>query len=1144
MSQTFSEKSTRKQSAKRPTVKRQMPQKQSLQEQKQLMDWGDRESFVLSEINLHNWGPFGGRHTIGIDPGGTAIIGPTGSGKTTLVDALMTLIVAQPKYNLASSGGHESDRNLLSYVRGVSGGGDETGDHRLVARTSKTVTGIAACFSNHQHSVQLAALIWMDGTSFANADRKDLWIFAEGGEQNLDDWLQAHHEGGARGLKQLGRELSGLRVFDTKKAYLAHVRRFFEVNDNAFMLLNRAAGLKQLSSVDEIFRELVLDDRAMFERASEVASEFDDLTEIHRELLVAREQQESLLPIDSHYKTYLSQLDKQEKFQQLDEILPVWFAMTGEKICRAKCEMLGQQLSELGIAIEEKQRDRHSHLAMVDKYHELYLAQGGGTIEELEKSIESQQRWVSERQGYVNDYQILVGRLQLDPLIKRVIFDKNQQQGRQREKEVASKIQVGQEAVYETGVLRKECTEKIKSLSKELSLAKSRPDSNIPADYQAFRQKLAGYMEMAETALPFIAELVEVQQEHVSWRGAIERAIGGHRLRLLVPENSFQSALTWVNDRNNRLHVRLLEASSADRPANQTSSRTSKRSRDFLGDGFAKKLNFKPHPFRESMKELIASVDRHCVASVRDLRQTPFAMTVEGSMSGQSGYFEKRDRHPISSGWVTGFSNKDLLANLGELLKQEQQSLEECEATHGARIKTLEKLQSEQTLLSALCDLEFEKIDLPSVQQELNALQKRLEILTNPESDATKAKAIYDEACQQRDEFDEHLRKLMKSQAIDEERLHQAQGKLQSIAQRVGEGLNDEQVKLAQAGFRVLDTVEIELLDQSERDAAAGLKNKNQINQDKLLNTEKQLVRHMGIAKGRDTGALAEVASEIEDIPEYLNQLKKLNQEALPEKLDRFQSYLNQASDQGVTQLLAEIDAEVSDIEERIEELNKTLKRVDFQEARLLQLVPKRVIHESLRELERARSHLRSAMLKDDQGESHYQALQNLVRILREASDNRRQQRSRALLDPRYRLQFAYAVVDSASGETIEVRTSSRGGSGGEKEIIASYILTASLSYALCPRDSMTPLFGTVVLDEAFSKSSQVVASRIISALKEFRLHALFVTPNKEMQLLRQHTRSAVLVHRKGFQSTLTPLSWKEIDEQTKKRKKDEPKIT
>ncbi len=45
--------------------------------------------------------------------------------------------------------------------------------------------------------------------------------------------------------------------FESKKAYLAHVRKFFDVGDNAFTLLNRAAGLKQLNSIDDIFRPLI-----------------------------------------------------------------------------------------------------------------------------------------------------------------------------------------------------------------------------------------------------------------------------------------------------------------------------------------------------------------------------------------------------------------------------------------------------------------------------------------------------------------------------------------------------------------------------------------------------------------------------------------------------------------------------------------------------------------------------------------------------------------------------------------------------------------------------------------------------------------------------------------------------------------------
>jgi uncharacterized protein YPO0396 len=286
----------------------------------------------------------------------------------------------------------------------------------------------------------------------------------------------------------------------------------------------------------------------------------------------------------------------------------------------------------------------------------------------------------------------------------------------------------------------------------------------------------------------------------------------------------------------------------------------------------------------------------------------------------------------------------------------------------------------------------------------------------------------------------------------------------------------------------------------------------------------------MGVAQRADTGALAEVGNEMQDVPAYLERLRQLIEEGLPEKQQRFLSYLNQSSDQGVTQLLSDIENEVTTIEERIDDLNRTLRRVNFQPGRYLQLVPRRIVHESLRSLDAARRHLRSAALKDDQGESHFAALRRVVDLLRDAADRKKTLGARALLDPRYRLQFFVHVLERATDVIAEIRTSSEGGSGGEKEGIASYVLTASLSYALCPDDGDHPLFGTIVLDEAFSRSSRAAAGRIISALREFGLHPLFVTPNKEIPLLRAHTRSAIVVHRKGQRATLTSISWEELD--------------
>lgn len=142
---------------------------------------------------------------------------------------------------------------------------------------------------------------------------------------------------------------------------------------------------------------------------------------------------------------------------------------------------------------------------------------------------------------------------------------------------------------------------------------------------------------------------------------------------------------------------------------------------------------------------------------------------------------------------------------------------------------------------------------------------------------------------------------------------------------------------------------------------------------------------------------------------------------------------------------------------------------------------------------------------------------------------------SRALLDPRHRLQFGVVEVDSSTGQRSGKRRGSQTGSGGEKEMMASYILTASLRYALSAPGAPRPRYATIVLDEAFSKSSPAAAARIIEALRVFGLHPLFVTPNKEIALLKAHTSSAIIVHNKNKRATLTSLSWQQIEARDRK---------
>ncbi len=1074
-------------------------------------------AYVLSELEVFNWGPFSGLHRAEIDPNGTAIIGPTGSGKTTLIDAMMTLLVGQPRYNLASTGGHESDRTLISYVRGVLGGDGSDGREEVV-RPGKTITGLCATYAGGEETLRLAGILWTEGTSNATQDLKRRWLFSLAEDQSLEKWLQLLHDDGVRDLMRHGRETAKLRIFDSKKAYLAHARKFFDVGENAFTLLNRAAGLKQLNSIDEIFRELVLDDRTAFDRALEVAGEFDNLAGIHAELETSRRQQESLIPVAEENGKLQKSRVREQKMRALKRIVPIWFAMTGQQRWTQVLDQITSDRETKQSQLQDQEQKEKNCRTRVDALRERYLELGGNVIGELENTITAQKDRVSERRKHADVYRRLIRGLGLDDELSEVALHRNQAALGKTREEVQKQRDAAEEETLKALSQQRDDETKADEVESELRKVKDRPESNIPPKFQDFRAELSKRLALQENELPFVAELVEVKSEEANWRGAIERAIGSERLRILVPEKQLETALQWVNDRNNRLHVRLQRASQDAKPAQSFS------------DGFLHKLNFKPHPLRETAMTLLGSRDRHCVASPDALRNIEHGLTIEGMMSGRRGRFEKQDQRRLGDDWMTGFDNKDQLVALANQLTALRKSVEQKKTISGKHQRKLKEFNEQLTVIDRLVELEFSTIDLPGAQSDLAGSQERLTAMLDPHSDTSQAKSAFDAEQVKLDSIRKRISELQKTIAVLDEKRNQADRERQKAEQRIGKGLGEEETALAAKKLSIPSDTQANQLDAVERKVNGEVEQKLSRYRERVAEHEKRLVRWMEIAKRVDTGALAETASDLEDISDYLERLRVLSEEALPEKLNRFLEYLNRSSDQGVTQLLSGITEEVDGIEHRIAELNQTLVKVDFRSGRYLQLQPQRIKHERLRTLESALRKLRSDALKDDQGESHYKSLRELVEILRDAGQNRRQQGSRALLDPRYRLQFFVVEVDRKTGDRSPPRTGSQSGSGGEKELMASHILTASLSYALCPSGASRPLYGTVVLDEAFSKSSPSAATRIIEALRIFNLHPIFVTPNKEIGLLKQHTRKVICVQRPGKEASLASISWETLE--------------
>lgn len=1081
--------------------------------------WQLAATYTLQSLELFNWGGFNGLHQADIDVQGTAIIGPTGSGKTTLVDALMTLLTANPKYNLASTGGHESDRDLVSYVRGVTGPGDGGEAQSHIARQGRTLTGLAATLANGDSLVRLGALLWFDGNSMSPTDMQKLWLFSTHPDQTLQSWLTLQHEGGKRALRQLDKTDTGIWTYPSKKAFLARLRDHFEVRDNAFTLLNRAAGLKQLNSIDEIFRDLVLDDNAQFQRAREVADSFDDLTAIHEELEIARRQQRSLEPIQAGWEKYQQNRAMLTEKTTLTQVLPIWFGEQAYRLWQTEAEQLAQQLQQAEATLASAEERHHNQQQTRNQLHEAYLQLGGADIETLEALIREKRARLERCQRHATEYQQLARALSLPDVLSREAVLANQTQAAEQLQQTSQAHQDAEDHAHDQGILRRDANNALDALRQEQAEVKARPGSNIRSEHQQFRALLAEELALSEDQLPFVGELVQVKASEQTWRGAIERAIGSHRLRILVPPASVSQALRWVNSRHNALHVRILEVKAPE------------KSPRFLEDGFTRKLDYKDHLYRETVKALLAGLDRHCVDSPEALRDMPHAITREGLMSGKAGFFDKQDQKRLGADWQTGFDNRDRLAALTQQIADAEAALDNARAAEEQARSSLAILGQQIASLTALQGLDYEQINVAQAEHELQEQEHRLQALKAPDSDTAAAWEKLDQAEQRLQQLDSARTACIGAREKLIAAQEQAERGKRHAFTKAETGLGNAERQLAEAHFPTIAAHELNDIDHIERQAANALTEqlkKLQILDQQLTN---QLIRAMGNAKNEDRGALSEAGADLEDVPQYLNRLTLLIEEALPEKQQRFKAYLTESSDQGVLQLLSTIEGEVERIEERLEDLNHTLRRVDFQQGRYLQLVASKIVHENLRTFTRAQHRLNSSRLTDDGGERQYQALQYIVSLLRDACERHRTLGARALLDPRFRLAFKVSVLDRESGRVIETRSGSQGGSGGEKEIIASYVLTASLSYALCPDGSNRPLFGTIVLDEAFSRSSHAVAGRIIAALRAFHLHALFITPNKEMRLLRNHTRSAVVVHRRGNESSLTPVSWQALDE-------------
>ena len=225
------------------------------------VDRDQRAGFRLQRLEVYNWGTFDRKvWTLHLNGRNALLTGDIGSGKSTLVDALTTLLVPQQRitYNKAAGAGAR-ERTLRSYVMGhyKSERNEVGGSAKPVAlRDPNHYAVVLGVFHNagYLKTVTLAQVFWIKDLQgqparFHTACERELSI--------AEDFAQFGTD-----IVQLRKRLrsSGVTVWDSFPPYAAWFRRRFGIdNDQALELFNQTVSLKSVGNLTDFVRTHMLE---------------------------------------------------------------------------------------------------------------------------------------------------------------------------------------------------------------------------------------------------------------------------------------------------------------------------------------------------------------------------------------------------------------------------------------------------------------------------------------------------------------------------------------------------------------------------------------------------------------------------------------------------------------------------------------------------------------------------------------------------------------------------------------------------------------------------------------------------------------------------------------------------------------------
>ncbi len=1097
-------------------------------EQLELVHDESRPGYRLRRLEIYNWGTFDKRvWVLTPDDKNMLVTGDIGSGKSTLVDAVTTLLVPPQKlaYNKAA-GADARERSLRSYVLGHYK--SERGDAALAARPvplrdRNDYSVLLATFQNEGISdvVTLAQVFFWQRETEGQPAR--FYVVADGALSIAEHFSNFGTE--VADLRKKLRKQPKLELHETFPPYGAAFRRRFGIeNELALELFHQTVSMKSIGNLTDFVREHMLEAFPVQDRIDALIGHFDDLNRAHEAVLKAKQQINVLAPLVVDCDRHEAEVARRTELRACRDALQVFFAWHKRELLGKRIENLEDEVLQLSARIASEHERHLARKLTRDELKRAIMENGGDRLDRIKDEIERAQKDKDARRERALQYERLAFSADLQAPHGADAFVANRRAIEASTAPIAARQAELENKLTDTMVELRALRQDHAHIAAELESLRTRR-SNIPRDMLSLRERLCTDLSLNDDDVPFAGELIQVRPPERDWEGAIERLLRGFGLSLLVHDADYSRVAQWVEQthlRGRLVYYRVRARHAKDAPV-------------LHPEALARKLSVKPDsPFYDWLDvELAHRFDHACCDSVEQFRRETVAITRNGQIKTRGERHEKDDRHRIDdrSRYVLGWSNEAKI----EALEREAESLvgqiQRAAGAYAVVQAEQAQLKDRATKLQQLLVFEsFRDLDWRPLVSEIERLESERRDLENS-SDVLRELEL------QLAEVEADIKSIETDLEQKRDARSKAQGKKESAEAQRSEcagllSVRESETKTAlfprlealRAELLPPHTLTVESCDSREKALREVLQARIDAIEKVVSRLAEHIVKVMQTYRKDYPVETQEADASIEAAPEYRRMLEHLRGDDLPRFESRFKQLLNENTIREVANFQSQLARERQTIKERIDLINRSLRDIDYNPGRYIVLEPNPALDTDIRDFQQDLRACTEDALTGSQDETYSEAkflqVKHIIQRFRgrEGLTDEDRRWRRKVTDVRDWFTFSASERWREDDREHEHYQDSGGKSGGQKEKLAYTVLAASLVYqfGLDAAAARPRAFRFVVIDEAFGRGSDESARYGLELFKRLQLQLLVVTPLQKIHVIEPYVAGVGFVHNEG----------------------------